>query len=65
MYLNIKVPIEVDNELSSDDLILFEEHLHKLFLHMHNLLYINEARICNVARYRFLSPTITIKQDNE
>lgn len=63
MYIEVKIPLDIDGQIDPTDHKEFEEHLQLMLQNVHQLLYAGEPRICNVARYRFLTPVVTLKDE--
>lgn len=63
MYLEIKIPLDTDGRIDPEYHAEFETHLQLMMQQVHTLLYVNEPRICNVARYRFLTPIVTLRDE--
>ncbi|PPD54346.1 MAG: hypothetical protein CTY12_03375 [Methylotenera sp.] len=63
MYIEVKIPLDTDGRISVEDQKEFEEHLQQMLSNVHKLLYVNEPRICSVARYRFLTPIVTLRDE--
>lgn len=63
MYLEIKIPLDTDGQIDPEYHKEFETHLQQILTNVHKLLYVNDPRICSVARYRFLTPIVTLRDE--